>query len=92
VRDDVASVTRPVKELRGFQRVRLDPGQRRTLRFELDVQDLAFLDTAMVRVAEPGTFTVFAGSSSDAVREARFELRTVGDRPVRVPETCDAVR
>jgi len=92
VRDDVASLTRPVKELRGFRRVSLKPGETSTVRFALGNQDLAFYDIAMRRVAEPGRFTVFVGSSSDAVKEARFELTTPGARPVLVPERCTAMK
>lgn len=51
-------------------------------------EDLAFYDAALRRVAEPGRFTVFVGSSSDAVKEARFELTTPGARSVPVPESC----
>jgi beta-glucosidase len=88
VRDDVSSVTRPVKELRGFQRVTLRPGESKTVRFVLTNQDLAFYDAQMRRVVEPGRFTVYAGSSSDAVREASFELTTPAGRSMSVPEVC----
>ena len=74
LRDDVASVTRPVKELRGFQRVELQPGESRTLTFRLGFDDLAMYDIDMKRVVEPGAFTVFVGGSSDAVQEARFDV------------------
>ncbi len=74
LRDDVASVTRPVKELRGFQRVELQPGESRTVTFPLGFDDLAMYDIDMRRVVEPGTFTVFVGGSSDVVGEARFEV------------------
>lgn len=74
LRDDVASVTRPVRQLRGFQRVHLKPGESRTLDFVLKPEDLSFLDAGMKPVVEPGTFTVFAGGSSDASQQARFEV------------------
>jgi len=92
VRDDVASLTRPVKELRGFRRLSLKPGETNTVRFVLSHHDLAFYDAAMRRVAEPGRFTVYVGSSSDAVKEARFELTTPDARPVLVPERCTAMK
>jgi beta-glucosidase len=92
VRDDVASLTRPVKELRGFRRLTLKPGETNTVRFTLSNHDLAFYDSAMRRVAEPGRFTVYVGSSSDAVKEARFELTTPDARPVLVPERCAAMK
>ena len=75
VRDDVASVTRPVKELRGFARITLEPGERRTVSFTLAPDDLAFYDVQMRRVVEPGAFTVWAGTSSaDEGQRARFEV------------------
>jgi beta-glucosidase len=92
VRDDVASLTRPVKELRGFRRLSLKPGETNTVRFVLNDHDLAFYDPAMRRVVEPGRFTVYVGSSSDAVKEARFELTTPAARPVVVPERCTSMK
>jgi beta-glucosidase len=89
LRDEVASVTRPVKELRGFERIRLEPGESRTVTFEVEVDDLAFWNQEMRRVVEPGFFTVYVGSSSEAVQEARFELVT-RDGPVDVPVSCAA--
>ena len=77
VRDDVASVTRPVRELRGFRRIMVQPGQMVTVRFELRPDDLAFYDRVMRRVVEPGTFTVWAGGSSAATLQTRF--RVIGD-------------
>lgn len=74
LRDDVASVTRPVKELRGFERVELQPGESRTVAFELGFDELAMYDIDMRRVVEPGAFTVFVGGSSDVVQEARFDV------------------
>lgn len=74
VRDDVASITRPVKQLRGFQRVALAPGESKVVTFELGFEDLAMYDDRMQRVVEPGTFTVFVGGSSDRTRDAAFEV------------------
>lgn len=74
LRDDVASLTRPVKELRGFRRVTLKPGQRRTVTFVLGRDDLGFHGPDLRRIVEPGTFTVFVGTSSADVRETRFEV------------------
>ena len=74
LRDDVASVTRPVRELRGFQRVELQPGESREVEFTLGFEDLSLYDADMRRVVEPGTFTVFAGGSSEATQSARFEV------------------
>jgi beta-glucosidase len=74
VRDDVGSVTRPVKALRGFQRIHLRPGQKRKVEFVLGPEEMAFHGPDMKPVVEPGTFTVFAGGSSDDVIEAKFEV------------------
>ena len=78
VQDEVASVTRPLMQLKGFNRITLQPGQRRTLTFTLRSDDLAFYDAAGRRVVESGFFKVFVGTSSASVREARFELLGVG--------------
>ena len=86
IRDDVGSVTRPVMELRRFRRVTLEPGQRMTIRWSLGMGDLAFYDLAMRRVAEPGTFRVFVGTSSADTQSASFRLS--GTRSVPVGESC----
>jgi beta-glucosidase len=64
VNDVVASVTRPVKELKGFQRVHLQPGETMSVIFKLPVDELAFYDQRMVRLVEPGLFKVMVGYSS----------------------------
>jgi beta-glucosidase len=74
IQDEVASVTRPLKQLKGFSRITLQPGERRTVTFRLRSDDLAFYDAAARRVTEPGFFKVYVGTSSASVREARFEL------------------
>ena len=88
LRDEVASVTRPVKQLRAFRRVRLEPGQSTVVRFALRAEDLAFHDARLRRVAEPGWFRVYAGGSSAELREARFEFATADGEPVELPERC----
>jgi beta-glucosidase len=74
VRDEVGSVTRPVKELRGFRRITMRPGETQAVSFTLGAKDLAFYDGALDLVVEPGFFRVFVGTSSERVEEARFEL------------------
>jgi beta-glucosidase len=64
IRDVVASRVRPIKELKGFRRVTLQPGERRTLTFKLTPAELGFYNTAMQFAVEPGRFEVFAGRSS----------------------------
>jgi beta-glucosidase len=86
IRDDVGSVTRPVMQLRRFQRLTLAPGQRTTVRWSLGMGDLAFYDLTMQRVVEPGTFHVFTGSSSAETQAASFTVR--GTASVPVPLGC----
>ena len=74
IRDEVGSLTRPVKELRGFRRITLRAGESQTVSFALGAKDLAFHDAALDLVVEPGFFRVFVGTSSEQVEEARFEL------------------
>jgi beta-glucosidase len=88
LRDDVGSVTRPVRELRGFRRIQLRPNETRTIPFTIGLDDLAFHDLAMMRVAEPGTFTVFVGGNSVDTQQAGFRLVTADGRAVRVPASC----
>ena len=64
VRDRVSSVTRPVKELKGFAKVALQPGETRTVSFDVTPDALAFHDVAMRYVVEPGEFTILVGTSS----------------------------
>lgn len=74
VRDLVGSVTRPVKELKGFERISLEPGDSRRVTFTLSPDDLAFYTAEGRWEAEPGDFQVFVGSSSVEVKRASFEL------------------
>jgi beta-glucosidase len=70
----VASVTRPVKELRGFERVGLAPGERKSVAFTLGPEALSLLDENMTRVVEPGVFDVMVGTSSTSVTTAPLEV------------------
>lgn len=74
IRDEVASVTRPVKELRGFERITLQPGETKTVTFTLGPEDLSFLDIHLEHVVEPGFFQVFVGPNSTEGLEGRFEV------------------
>lgn len=64
IRDDYASVGRYLKMLKGFDRIRLKPGETKTVEFELNSENLAVLTQDMKRIVEPGTFTIYVGSSS----------------------------
>lgn len=75
VRVPAASVTRPVKELKGFARITLAPGQRKRVTFHLTANQLGFYDRRMDFVIEPGTVEVMVGSSSEDIRAAgSFEI------------------
>ena len=64
IRDVVSSATRPIKELKGFQKVTLRPGEKRTVGFDITPELLAFYDVNMKYVVEPGEFTIMVGNSS----------------------------
>jgi beta-glucosidase len=74
IRDVVASVTRPVKELKGFERVSLRAGERRRVEFTLKPEHLGFYDRAMKFTVEPGAFKVMVGNNSVDLLEANFEV------------------
>lgn len=74
LRDDVASVTRPVKELKRFQRIHLDAGESRELVFTLEPRDLSYYGPDLKPMVEPGTFTVFVGGNSRDLIETRLEV------------------
>ena len=74
IRDLVGSVTRPVRELKGFRRVYLEPEERVTVEFELHTDDLAFHGRDMTLRAEPGEFHVWVGGSSEADLMTGFRI------------------
>jgi len=75
IRDLVGSITRPVKELKGFQKVSLKAGESKTITFTLTENDLKFYNSDLKFVAEPGDFKVFIGTNSRDVKEASFALK-----------------
>jgi beta-glucosidase len=70
----VASVTRPVKQLRGFKRVSLEPGQKATVDFVLTPEDLSLIDVNMNRVVEPGMFDLMVGANSAETSSVALEV------------------
>ena len=76
--DKVGSVTRPVKELNAFKKIKLKPGESKKVEFTLSVDDLAFYTRDMSYKAEPGAFKVFVGPNSAEGLEAEFELQADG--------------
>ncbi len=73
LRDLVASVSRPVKELRGYQRVTLAPGESRVVSFRISDADLAFPGMDFHPVVEPGEFDAMVGCNSAELRKFRFK-------------------
>jgi beta-glucosidase len=73
-RDLVGSITRPVKELKAFQKISLKPGENREVTFKLTEEDLKFFNADLQYLAEPGDFKLFIGSNSRDVKEADFKL------------------
>ena len=74
IRDHFASITRPVKELKGFEMISLEPGASQEVSFTLNKNHLGFFDNQGSYLVEPGEFTVFVGGSSDKTQEVNFEL------------------
>lgn len=72
VRDLVGSVTRPVKELKGFKRIQLKPGESKKVTFEINTSELAFYNDEMKKVTEPGEFHLWIGGSSSTDLQASF--------------------
>ncbi len=75
VRDLIGQVTRPIKELKGFQRVSLQPGETRRVHFTLCAEDLAFAGLEDLPIIEPGQYHVWVGPSSAEGLQGAFELR-----------------
>lgn len=76
IRDEISSVTRPVKELKGFEKIKLEPGEKKTVEFTLTHEQLAFYNRNMDFVVEPGIFNVMVGSSSENIRlKGEFEIK-----------------
>lgn len=74
IRDWVGSITRPVKQLKGFQKLYFQAGETKQVAFKITSQDLAFWRSDMTFGSEPGSFEIYVGSSSDHVLSANFQL------------------
>jgi beta-glucosidase len=74
VRDEVGSLTRPVRELKAYRRVRLEPGQTTSVTLSIPATDLAFTGVDMRRRVEPGMFTVYVGPNAGEGLVGRFEV------------------
>ena len=74
IRNTGGSVEEPVRELKGFQRVTLKPGESRELEFTLGFNELSYYNLDMTRVIEPTEYQVWVGGSSEATQGAQFEV------------------
>ncbi len=74
LRDMVASIARPVKELKGFQKIFLKKGESKLVSFTIGIEDLKFYNAALKYVTEPGDFKLFVGGNSQEVKEGSFKL------------------
>lgn len=74
IRDLVGSITRPVKELKGFQKINFKAGEKKTVHFTIHVKDLSFYKSDLSFGYEPGKFQVFVGGNSRDVKQAEFTL------------------
>ncbi|MFN0213745.1 MAG: beta-glucosidase BglX [Saprospiraceae bacterium] len=74
IRDLAADIARPVKELKGFEKLKLNPGESRVATFRLSEKDLSYWNNELKWKADPGKFKVFVGGNSRDVKEAEFEL------------------
>ena len=83
IRDEVSAAARPVKELRGFQRITLDPGETRTVRFDISPDQLSYHGLDMKRVVEPGEFQLMIGGSSVDVQSIALTVDPVPVVPRR---------
>jgi len=76
INDCISSVTTPVKELKGFEKITLGPGDKKTVEFTVTAYQLSLLDRNMKRVVETGTFEVMVGASSEDIRlKGSFEIK-----------------
>ena len=74
--DELASVTRPVKALKGFQKISLEQGESKDAEFVIAPEDMSLLDRSLKRVVEPGRFTVMVGSSSEDIHaRGHFDVK-----------------
>jgi beta-glucosidase len=75
IKDEIGSVTRPDKELKGFEKIELNPGESRTISFKINPEMLKFTGLKMEKVLEAGDYTVMLGTSSKDYLETTFKLK-----------------
>lgn len=72
IRDEVASITRPIKELKGFEKIKLKAGESKTVTFDITDQQLGFYDNTMKFTVEKGDFTFMIGGNSEELKEITY--------------------
>lgn len=72
IRDEVASITRPIKELKGFEKIKLEAGASKTVTFDIKNQQLGFYDNEMEFIVEKGDFTFMIGGNSEELKEITY--------------------
>jgi len=86
----IASVTRPVKELKGFQRITLKPGEKRAVEFTITPETLSMLNVGMHKVVEPGVFEIMVGPNSQQTNMATLEVLAPGEKPANETAKSDS--
>lgn len=74
VRDEVASITRPIKELKGFEKIKLSPGESKMVTFDVKDEQLGFYNNQMKFIVEKGDFTLMVGGNSRDLQEIKYIL------------------
>ena len=87
IHDQLSSVTRPVKELKGFERVTLKPGETKTVTFKVGPEALRFYNADMKRVVEPGAFDIMVGPNSVDLKKAVLTVTSPAPRPAPAAAT-----
>ena len=75
IHDEISSVTRPIKELKGFARVSIKPGETKTVMFSIGPEELRFYNREMKHVVEPGKFAIMVGPNSVDLTSASLEVQ-----------------
>ena len=84
IRDVVGSISRPMKELKGFQKIALKAGESKLVEFKINTNDLRFYNSNLQHVVEPGDFKLFIGGNSRDVKEANFKLAEILKATIKV--------
>ena len=84
IRDVVGSISRPMKELKGFQKIALKAGESKMVEFKINTDDLRFYNSNLKQVVEPGDFKLFIGGNSRDVKETNFKFAELLKATIKV--------